>query len=136
MPNESNHFICQILLPTRKEKVLIFSGRVIAKTQTLFDFQILSISYFFEKFCGHLTSIFNYIAFCCGVLRIFSTLYIYLDWLHCVKSFQIRIFFRSEYRKIRTRKTPYLVSFHAELVLPIVSRMEYFPIVSNSFQFI
>ena len=42
---------------------------------------------------------------------------------HCVKSIQRRSFFRSafscirtEYRKIRTRKTPYLDTFHAEIL--------------------
>ena len=35
--------------------------------------------------------------------------------LHCVKSVQIRSFFWSEYRKIQTRKTPYLDTFHAVL---------------------
>ena len=41
-------------------------------------------------------------------------------FLHCVKSVQIRSFLylriQSEYRKIRTRKTPYLNNFHAVFV--------------------
>ena len=47
--------------------------------------------------------------------------------LHCVKSVKIRSYFwsvfsciQSECRKIRTRKTPYMYTFHAVLMLPII----------------
>ena len=39
---------------------------------------------------------------------------------HCVKHVHIRSFFWSEYRKIRTRKTPYLDTSHAVAVFVLI----------------
>ena len=52
----------------------------------------------------------------------------YFEITHCVKSVQIRCFFwsvfsciQSEYRKIRTRKTSYMDTFHVVTVVELLS---------------